>query len=536
MLLAVVAPVCASTFGESLAAQLRLGVGTVSSDEDAEMAALLDRFYRARSMAPLWVSEREADSRATQLAALLAAADDDALDPDDYGARAIDALLGATDAELLAQLEVRLSLGLLKFVSDLGTGRVAPHVNDPALFPARAGIDKAVVIEAVANTADMASFIDRYRPQTPRYGRLKAALAHYRALAEDGGWDPIADGPTLKPGMTDSRVGPLRRRLRLWGDLADNAEASRSGGDPNTYDDALADAVKRMQYRHGLAQDGAVGPRTLAALNVPIESRIEQIMLNLERRRWMPDDLGQRYVFVNLADFNLKVVDEPRTIFESRVIVGKPYHRSPVFSESMKYIVINPYWNVPPSIARNEMLPKIKKDITYLSSNNYRLFSDWSSGARVVDPANVDWSAVTARNFHYKVRQEPGDQNALGRIKFMLPNRFNVYLHDTPAKSLFDKPERSFSHGCIRVQRPHELAELVLADQPEWSRERIDQTIASGEHTIVPLSAPLPVHVAYITAWANKDGTVHFRRDIYRRDAQLAESLLGYRAHRLAGP
>jgi murein L,D-transpeptidase YcbB/YkuD len=386
---------------------------------------------------------------------------------------------------------------------------------------------------APAVATDLDDLVAGYRPQTPRYDRLKQALFDYRKLAAKGGWAPIPDGPTLKPGMTDPRVPQLRDRLRLSGDLPEAVGARFAAGEgAETYDEALVAAVERMQWRHGLEADGVTGRKTLAALNVPVELRLEQIMLNLERRRWMPDDLGRRYVFVNLADFTLKVVDGEKTILDMRVVIGKPYHMTPVFSKDMTYIEINPYWNVPPSIAGKELLPKIKKNVNYLSSNKFEVFNGWNSGATVVDPQTVNWQRYTAANFPFKLRQGSGDGNALGRIKFMLPNHFSVYLHDTPAKALFAKAERSFSHGCIRVQHPPRLAEVLLSENSGWPLDRIETSIDSGERKVVTLAKPLPVHISYMTAWVNKDGSVHFRNDVYERDHTLAEALLGPRATR----
>ncbi len=530
LLALLTAPAAAEDFARELSAQFATGATAEATDDGALRLAAATRLYRARSMAPLWVTGDGAGARAAELAALLAAAEADALDPDDYGAAAVDALLGATRSDLLAELELRLSLGLMRLARDLGEGRVEPHVSDPNLYPMRDEIDPFEVLQSAAKASDLSAFVDGYRPQTPRYDRLKAALAHYRSLAAAGGWPSIAPGPALKPGMTDPRVAALRARLRLWGDLHEADDLSLAGGAADTYDDALAAAVRRMQHRHGLEEDGIVGAKTLGALNVPVETRVEQLVLNLERRRWMPDDLGKRYVFVNLADFYLKLIDEPETVFATRVIVGKPYHMSPVFSKNMTYIEVNPYWNVPHSIASKELLPKIKQDVGYLASNHFVVLSDWSGGAQVIDPATVDWSKLNRRNFRFKIRQQPGDDNALGRIKFMLPNRFNVYLHDTPAKGLFRKAERGFSHGCIRVENPMLLADLALRGLPEWTPERIAATVESGKRTIITLAEPLPVHVSYLTAWVNKDGSVHFRKDIYGRDAKLAESLLGSRA------
>lgn len=515
----------AATVPDRLEHLFQAGDGIAGTEEQAESLAMLEGFYRQRDMRPLWVDDRGASPRARQLATLLAQADFDALDPDDYGAGILGTLLAATDADLLAELDIRLSLGLVLFAADLGQGRTAPHVSDPELFVYRQEVDKAQVIAAAETADDLALFVDRYRPQSPRYDRLKVALADYRAMAELGGWSPIPDGPVLKPGMTDPRLGMVRRRLREWGDLTEAANLS-ADGEPDFYDDALVAAVERMQHRHGLEVDGVIGRNTLAAFNVPVADRIEQLVLNLERRRWLSDDLGRRHIFVNLADFNLKVVEDSETLFDTRVVVGQPYHRTPVFSHRMTYLEVNPYWHVPRSIARNELLPKIRADATFLARNTYTLLSDWSGSATVVDPNSVDWSALTPSDFNYKIRQEPGGGNALGRIKFMFPNRFNVYLHDTPAKSLFNRVQRTFSHGCIRVMDPLRLAELVLSETPNWPLERVNRTIASGRTTVVPLAEPLPIHISYLTAWANRDGAVHFRSDVYDRDVALADALM----------
>lgn len=533
--------VLATPLTDALQAQLQQGVDGPLTEQAAEPTVILQRFYLDYFYRPIWVTEAGAMPKAHELAEILDSAHLDALDPEDYGASAIKALLGATKPRFLAELEVRLSAGLMQFASDLGGGRVAPRIANPKLFAFRPDVDKKAVLDEAERAENMRYLVDKYRPQTPRYERLRQALARYRALAEVGGWQPIPDGAIVREGDRDARVPLLRARLTLWGDLPRGAESTGApapdrgdtveGGDAvDLYDTALVEAVKRMQARHGLAVDGVLGPNTLAALNVPVEQRIVQIMLNLERRRWIPDDLGRRYIFVNLADFALKFVAETKTVLDMRVVVGKTYHATPVFSEKMTYIVINPYWNVPNSIARNELVPKIRRDPGYAIRNNYTLLTGWQSGAAKLDPYAVDWSRVGARNFSYRIRQEPGDGNALGRVKFMFPNPFNIYLHDTPAKSLFQRAERDFSHGCIRVEQPIGLAETVLAGTPGWSAERIRRTIASGRRTVVTLADPVPVHISYLTAWVNKDGTVHFRKDIYGRDAELANALLGPRA------
>ncbi len=440
----------ANPAAEALARHLSLGTGT-TSERDAQLLVVLAAFYQERQMAPLWLDAGGPSGRAEVLAGVLRTADQRGLDPADYHASTIDELLSAGAPDQRAELELRLSLGLLEITSDLASGRLEPQQVNPELFVYPQEVDPAAVIRAAAGAQDIAAFVAGYEPSQPEYRRLKAALADYRALAAAGGWPTIDDGPTLKPDMTGPRVAQLRARLGV---------PPAQGADPARFDPALAEAVKEFQALQGLEQDGLIGQNTLAALNVPAEERVRQILLNLERRRWMADDPGERYVFVNLADFELKVVDGPRTVFDTRVVVGAPYHRTPVFSGEMTYLEINPYWNVPPSIARNELLPKIKADPGYLAANNFELLSDWSDSARVLDPHSIDWSAVTPERFTYKLRQGPGAGNALGHIKFMFPNQFNIYLHDTPARGLFARDVRDFSHGCIRVQDPEALRRL----------------------------------------------------------------------------
>jgi murein L,D-transpeptidase YcbB/YkuD len=280
-----------------------------------------------------------------------------------------------------------------------------------------------------------------------------------------------------------------------------------------------------FQARHGLTADGTIGKKTIDALNIPVERRIEQMAMNLERRRWLPDNLGERYVFVNMADFELKVVDGSRTIHTARVVVGTPLHRTPVFSDSIKSIDLNPFWNVTPSIATKELLPKIRRDPGYLQRNGYRLFSGWGAEARELDPFLIEWSSVSAARFAYKIRQDPGPTNALGQIKFVFPNTQNIYLHDTPSRQLFRQSMRAFSHGCIRVENPLALAVVLLEDANGRTKEKLTQIISSGEQRTLTLPRPIPVHLVYLTAWVNKDGSVNFRDDIYGRDNRLAEGL-----------
>jgi murein L,D-transpeptidase YcbB/YkuD len=271
--------------------------------------------------------------------------------------------------------------------------------------------------------------------------------------------------------------------------------------------------------------DGVVGPATLSALNVPTAARVSQIEVNMERWRWLPEDLGRRYVFVNIANFELDVVEDKREVITMRAIVGRDYRRTPVFSDRMTYLVLSPFWNVPPSLAAQDILPQVRKDPNYLAQKGMRVFEGWGSDTKEIDPLSVDWSSITGKNLRYRFRQDPGPSNSLGRVKFMFPNKFNVYLHDTPSRDLFQKTARAFSSGCIRIENPIELSEYLLQGDPRWDQSAILAAIDRRIEQTVNLPEPIPVHLLYWTAWVDAAGIANFREDIYGRDKLVAEAL-----------
>jgi murein L,D-transpeptidase YcbB/YkuD len=315
-------------------------------------------------------------------------------------------------------------------------------------------------------------------------------------------------------------VATLRSRLEISLDLTATVKEER-----DLFDAGLNQAVLRFQERHGLIADGLVGPATLAALNVPASDRLRQIEMNMERWRWLPRDFGHRYLLVNTAAYQLYVIEDERIVLQMRVIVGTRYRKTPVFSGKMIYMEVNPYWHVPPRIAKEDILPRLWKDPQYLVDQNIRVFQGWQANAPEVDPFFVDWEQVKPRNFSFKFRQDPGPSNALGRIKFMLPNKFDVYLHDTPARQQFQRPQRNFSSGCIRIEKPIALAEYLLRADPRWSKERVLKVIDTRKTRIVRLPEPIVTHVIYLTAWVDPSETVHFRDDIYGRDAIMDKAL-----------
>jgi murein L,D-transpeptidase YcbB/YkuD len=491
---------------------------SLSNQVDNDRLFQIFTFYHDRDFKPIWTRDSGPKTKARVLLEALKGARDHGLDPARYAIPDLEMRMDSSNPEELAEFDLLMSDVFADFGRDLSQGQVIPSgLDDTHIQPHGPG--PLSLIDGAEAAEDLGPYLDKLAPRSPEYARLKEKLATYRAIAAMGGWPRIAPGETLKPGMIDGRVLLLRRLLMITGDFTGNPDTNSA-----QYDPELVAAVRGFQARHGLSDDGVIGPATHAALDVPVEARIRQMEINLERRRWMPQDLGDRYIFINIADAFLKVVDDigdrEKTVHGARLVVGKPYTRTPVFSHEMSYVEINPTWGVPASIANNEFLPKLKENPGVLLAQNIRVFSDQTE----IDPWGVDWANLN--RVPYQLRQDPGPNNALGRIKFMFPNKYNIYIHDTPSKSLFESDSRFFSHGCMRVQDPERLAEVLLGGQG-WTIDRIKAQIASGQKKIVNLQTKIPVHITYLTAWVNKDGTVHFRNDVYGRDPQLAAALFG---------
>lgn len=499
------------------------------ADEGDERQIALINGYDAAGYKPIWVDANGMTGKGQALIAMLQASDQDGLHPSDYLTPELKTAMTASDPSALANLDVILSFTLLNYAHHIGAGRVEPSAINSDLRISPEGPDLEATLATARSTTDMAAFAASIAPSAPRYQRLKQGLATYREIVAAGGWIQVPGpqtGKSLKPGMTDPMVPILARRLVQANQLAE-ADFDFATG-PELYEGAIVDAVKRFQNSLALEIDGVIGPNTLKQINITAEQRVKQLEVNLERRRWMPDDLGNYYVFVNLADQYLKVVKKvekngklrEKTLHAARAVVGKTYHKTPVFTELMTYMVLNPNWNVPYSIATKEYLPKLKANPGALQRQNIRVLS----GGRKISPFAVNWSAYSRGNFPFRLQQASGPKNALGRVKFMFPNKYNIYIHDTPSKSLFKKASRVFSHGCVRVQDPLKLAEVILG--PEGvARSKIDGIINRGKRRVVKLKTPIPVHITYLTAWVNKDGSVHFRRDVYGRDAILEKAL-----------
>ncbi len=493
----------------------------------ADIDKRLTEMYHGNRLKPFWIVDGKPGRRAVDTLAVLDDAESQGLVPNDYLVDKIRPYWDSKDTTGLVRLDILLTLGMMRYVADQREGRIEPRKVDPKLFAASRDVD--VDWDALRQEAfeapDMKAFLEQQAPPFPQYIELQKKLAEYRDLAAKGGWPSISPGETLKPGMEDQRVSMVRNRLVVTGDL------DPGNMDSDWFDTALEEAVKRFQKRHNLTPDGAVGKQTLAAMNVPVASRIDQLVLNMERYRWLKrNQMGERLVAVNIAGFEAAAGKPGKFDVRMPVIVGKTYHETPVFNDTIKYVVFNPYWNLTPSIARNETLPKLKKDPHYLKKHNMRIFQGWGPDAPELDATTIDWSKVSKRDMNrYRVRQDPGPENALGTVKLVFPNEYNVYLHDTPAHGLFKKEQRAFSHGCIRMDRPAEMAAWVLGGEEKgWSLKRVNDVIAGRKRQVVVLDQPLPVYILYRTAYVDpEDNALYFYEDVYGRDKLLAKALFG---------
>jgi murein L,D-transpeptidase YcbB/YkuD len=488
------------------------------------------RFYQMRKYDASWTRDGYPLPAAEALAKALKAAEAEGLQPRDYHMERIETSL-ADIRQILARnerpetasiinLEFLLSDAYLVYAAHLLNGRVNPetlHADEWTIYPTRFNLARH--LSTALDGGDVEGSLKGLLPAQQGYGRLKTALIVYRALAERGGWPVIPGDGRLEKGIKSDRVPLLRSRLKVTGEMPATVDSVS-----DLFDEAVEEAVKRFQLRHGLFDDGIVGTRTLRALNVPVEKRIRQIELNLERWRWLPQNMGNPYIMVNIAGYGLEVVENESPVLTMKIIVGTAFQKTPVFSGKMTYIEMNPFWNVPHSIATEETLGKIRKNPEFFAKENMKVFTAGQNG-ETVNPASIDWSALSENNFPYRLRQEPGPRNPLGRIKFMFPNKHSVYLHDTSDPQLFRKERREFSHGCIRIEKPMDMTEFVMRGSKDWSREKVAAVLKTKETTVAYLPKPIPVHILYFTAWGNGDGTVHFLEDIYRRDERLEKAL-----------
>lgn len=501
-------------------ALLRARVDPARRGTDA-LQPLVARFYRERDYRPGWTSGIGARREAFELEVALDRGVQDGLTRNPVEARRIKELLGmlrpsifgpVPEPRRLAELDVLLTRSYFAGATQMVSGRVRARdlPIDWRTGPRR--VDLVRALEQTLHDRKVTGSLRRLDPPHPGFAALRAALDRYRAISGGGGWRTVRPGGLLASGHESARVAELRARLAAEDDLGPpRADSLR-------FDESLRQAVLRFQRRYGLDTTGVVGAAEVEALDVPASARVRQIELNLERWRWVPDSLGERYLLVNIPEFTLRVFEHERAVSAMRVVVGKRTWPTPVFSAQVRYVVFNPLWNVPARIAANEVLAQVQQDPEYLARNDIRVYEGTERDAVEVDPASIRWGMLSPDEMPYTFRQDPGPANPVGHVKFMCPNPFNVYLHDTPSGQYFRRIERAFSHGCVRVEKPLVLAEYVLGGRPEWDRKGIVAAIDTSSNQAVTVPAPLPVHLLYFTAWVNEQREVEFRRDIYGID------------------
>lgn len=508
------------------------------------------KFYIERNFKPVWLGDYGMAIKTRRILALMSKADEEGLRAQNYLPVSLsgfsDRARGIADTPTaLAKLEIEITAAALEYSHHVSAGRVKPLRISKLHTLKAAPVAPADVLANIGLTLHPETYLGSLQPMIPQYQHLKKALAKYRNKADVEEAIYIPAGGLIRAGGYDDRLELIAKRLHQLGfydykpdenSEADNSETDNSSeteSSPETgvttgrsehmiYNAELVTAVKDMQEQSGLRRDGIIGRNTLNAMNGQTGAeKVAKIILSMERLRWLPQDLKRKYVFVNQAFFETWMMEDGKEIFRSDVIVGKPLHQTAVFSDEMEKVVLNPRWYVPRSIIYNEMMPKLYDNPYYLEDQGYEVMD---VQGRRVDSASIDWSQFGEKSIPFNVRQPSGPRNALGRVKFLFPNKHAIYMHDTPSRSLFKKSVRSLSHGCVRVQKPMEFAEIVLKTEG-WTPSQISDAIASGVNQTVELSTKIPVYLGYFTAWADANGDVRIKDDIYNRDRVLKQAL-----------
>jgi murein L,D-transpeptidase YcbB/YkuD len=471
------------------------------------------QFYAQRDFEPIWVGSKN-KKRAKALIAAVTSAATHGLPKSQYRITELQSALAGRHGNRRAAAETFATKIFLKYAHDLSSGILQPRKVDKEIAVKVPRRSELALLDAISRSSP-SGFFKALVPKHPEYSRLLKEKERLERLIGRGGFgDPIRSA-TLKLGTSSKNITKIRARLSSMG-------YGRLGAHSN-YDEVLLPVVKQFQKDHGLKPDGVIGPGTMKALNASVEQRLKQVIVNLERERWINRSRGKRHIIVNLANFSLNVYDNDNVTFTSKVVIGKiGKERTPEFHDQMTHMVVNPTWHVPSSITSKEYLPIMKTDPEFLISRGMRMYDD--SGV-VVNPEDVDFAEYDEKTFPYSIKQRPSKSNALGLVKFMFPNRYNIYLHDTPSKNLFNREVRAFSHGCVRVQKPFEFAYKLLANQTSDPKSVFHSLLNTGDEHYVDLQNPVPIYLNYRTVFFDENGRMNYRNDIYGRDKNIFNAL-----------
>lgn len=530
-------PIRAFSNDGNIAAEIRsllegneIQISVAGNPSPIHSRSVLLTFYSERAFLPGWSSAQQPTCKARELQYLIRQAGFDGLVPEDYHLESLTTLFdkdmeGSSLSEReLALLDILLSDAFLMYAHHLYKGKVHPeHLN--GIWDIQTKQTEPSVLGRL-NRALSGNHVKEellsLRPKLLIYERMRLSMKKFHGMEktyEDKNWMPLSIEESLEVNQRNEQVSRIREKLILWKDLASYPVIAEKR---DFYDSTMAEGVKKFQVRNGLQPDGVLGRATLEALNQRPQQLMDKLAVNMERLRWLPDTTLHEFILVNIANYSLDLIRDRDTLLHSNVIVGKSYRKTPVFNAIMSYLVFSPTWTLPPTILKNDVLPAIRKNIHYLAQKNMRVINH---SGQEINPNSVDWQQINGENFPYLIRQNPGPQNSLGMVKFMFPNTYSVYIHDTPSRELFYREDRALSSGCIRIQKPFELAQLLLNDQPLWSDERIRSAMKQKTEQIVRLNRKIPVIILYLTFWTDSNNRETIRRDIYDRDIELLKLL-----------
>lgn len=497
--------------------------------EDLRTLPLMSSFYEGREYAPLWIKNERLTTQGQEMIKVISEVCGEGLNPKSYHADAIESVQAKMEGKkgneklsLSADLDILLTDAFFSIGTHFSYGAINPYSRSMRWYPPAGEEQLKTALDDAVKTKRVESALKEMLPKTPEYEALKKKLHEFMSMAKDTKWTkihPLPKNTKLNPGDRDERIPLIKERLGVVKEVGHVVSEEML-----IYDERTKDAVIKFQQDHGLLDDGVIGFRTLDAMNVPIQDRIDQIKVNLDRQRALSRILNQdKKVVVNIPAFWLTTYEGGKPVLEMKVITGMYKRKTPMLSSEIKHLIFSPKWFVPDTILFEDKLSHIRKDPAYLKRHGMKVYE---KGGGRVEPEEIDWSQISSKhNIPYRVVQDSGDANALGRVKFIFPNRHDVYLHDTPQKSLFKNASRTFSSGCIRIEKPVELAELLLKDKEIWNREKIEDAMNRSHEQVVPLTTPVPIHIIYVTAWVDNDGVMQFRNDVYGYDSSYRRTL-----------